>query len=81
MEFIKVGLHGLAAWWTDHPDTPRAALVEASMALAWDGLRSQFDGPSGQEGAGQVGQAGVGPGLSEVSVEVGGSLRRNLTPR
>ena len=51
------------------------------MALAWDGLRSQFEGPSGQERAGQVGQAGVGPGLSEVLVEVGGSLRRNLTPR
>jgi AcrR family transcriptional regulator len=44
MEFIKIGLHGLAAWWADHPDTPRETLVRASVDLAWGGLRSQLAG-------------------------------------
>lgn len=42
MEFIKVGLHGLAAWWAAHPDTPREALVAAVMDLTWNGLGTQF---------------------------------------
>lgn len=45
MEFIKIGLHGLADWWTAHPDTPREALVAAVMDLAWNGLRAQFTAP------------------------------------
>lgn len=45
MEFVKIGLHGLAVWWADHPDTPREALVRVSVDLAWGGLRSQFASP------------------------------------
>ena len=42
MEFLKIGLHGLAGWWADYPDTPREALIAAAMDLAWDGLGAQF---------------------------------------
>jgi hypothetical protein len=40
-EFFKHGLHGLAEWWAEHPDTPKGALVDAALAIAWSGLRSQ----------------------------------------
>ena len=39
-EFIKVGMHGLAEWWADHPEIPRRELVEAAMDAAWRGLAS-----------------------------------------
>jgi AcrR family transcriptional regulator len=39
-ELIKQGLHGLAEWWADHPDVPRATLVEAVMDVVWAGLRT-----------------------------------------
>src|SRR5919204_547749 len=39
-EFIKQGMHGLADWWNEHPDTPRAALVDAAAGAAWNGVRS-----------------------------------------
>ncbi len=45
MEFLKVGLHGLADWWAAHPDTPREALIAAAMDLTWNGLRAQFTTP------------------------------------
>src|SRR5436190_23819710 len=38
MEFMKQGLHGLAEWWSEHPDVPRAALVDAVMDVGWRGL-------------------------------------------
>lgn len=41
MEFMKQGLHGLAEWWSEHPDVPRAALVDAVMDVAWRGLEDQ----------------------------------------
>jgi AcrR family transcriptional regulator len=42
MEFLKMGLHGLAIWWAEHPAVLRTALVDAVMDIAWTGLRSQF---------------------------------------
>jgi hypothetical protein len=42
MEFVKTGMHGLAEWWQQHPATPRAALVDAIVDVAWSGLRSQL---------------------------------------
>jgi AcrR family transcriptional regulator len=39
-DFIKSGMHGLAEWWAEHPATPRAALVDAVVEVAWNGLRS-----------------------------------------
>jgi AcrR family transcriptional regulator len=41
-EFIKVGMHGLAEWWAEHPGVRRRALVEATMDVAWSGLGSQL---------------------------------------
>lgn len=41
-EFIKMGMHGLAEWWAEHPKVPRRALVEATMGIAWSGLGSQL---------------------------------------
>jgi AcrR family transcriptional regulator len=40
-EFLKQGLHGLAEWWSEHPDVPRATLVDSVMDLVWMGLRAQ----------------------------------------
>jgi hypothetical protein len=28
----------LANWWNDHPDVPRAELVDRVVAFCWDGL-------------------------------------------
>lgn len=42
MEFIKRGLHGLAGWWREHPDTKRQTLADAAADLVWTGLRSQM---------------------------------------
>jgi AcrR family transcriptional regulator len=39
-EFLKQGLHGLAEWWAEHPATPKHALVDAALDIAWSGLRS-----------------------------------------
>jgi AcrR family transcriptional regulator len=38
-EFLKEGLHALAAWWLDHPDRAREELVDMVMDIAWTGLR------------------------------------------
>jgi AcrR family transcriptional regulator len=46
MEFLKTGLHGLATWWTQHPDIPRTLLVDTVMQTAWSGLQSQFNSAS-----------------------------------
>jgi AcrR family transcriptional regulator len=44
-EFMKQGLHGLAEWWSQHPETPRGALVSAAMDLVWSGLRGGYAAP------------------------------------
>src|SRR5919197_1194434 len=44
-EFMKQGLHGLAEWWSQHPETPREALVDAVMDLVWFGLRAGYRAP------------------------------------
>jgi len=37
-EVIRAGLTGLAIWWIDHPDVPRAKIVEtARNAIRWPG--------------------------------------------
>jgi AcrR family transcriptional regulator len=38
-ELGKTGLNGLAAWWWDHRDVPREALVAIAMDVMWVGLR------------------------------------------
>ena len=44
-EFMKQGLHGLAEWWSQHPETPREALVDAATDLVWSGLRGGYRSP------------------------------------
>src|SRR4051794_36208613 len=39
-QMLQGGLLGLVAWWREHPETPRAVLVEHAMAVAWTGLRA-----------------------------------------
>jgi AcrR family transcriptional regulator len=39
-EFLKTGMHGLAEWWAEHPETPRRDLVDATMEVGWAGIRS-----------------------------------------
>jgi AcrR family transcriptional regulator len=44
-EFMKQGLHGLAEWWSQHPETPREVLVDAVMDLVWTGLSGGYAAP------------------------------------
>jgi AcrR family transcriptional regulator len=37
-EALKAAQNGLAAWWYEHPDVPRAEIVAHLLELAWDGL-------------------------------------------
>src|SRR3954452_14258892 len=37
-EMLVGGAQSMANWWTDHPDSPRAELVEIAMDFAWLGL-------------------------------------------
>jgi AcrR family transcriptional regulator len=37
-EMLVGGAQSMANWWTDHPDTSRAELVEIAMDFAWLGL-------------------------------------------
>ena len=43
VEFTKTGLHGLAHWWSTNPKVNRETLVDAVMALVWDGLAEGFE--------------------------------------
>jgi hypothetical protein len=35
---IKSGNEGLAAWWYEHPEVPRAQVVDIAVSLTWHGL-------------------------------------------
>jgi hypothetical protein len=37
-QLLRTGQNGLAAWWYEHPGTPRAALVERVLEFCWTGL-------------------------------------------
>ena len=37
-EMLVGGAQAMANWWTDHPEAPRAQLVEITMDFAWLGL-------------------------------------------
>jgi AcrR family transcriptional regulator len=37
-EGLKAAQNGLAAWWYEHPEVPRAEVVERLLELAWTGL-------------------------------------------
>ena len=37
-QLLRTAQNGLAAWWYEHPETPRADLVDRVMEFAWLGL-------------------------------------------
>lgn len=37
-EVMRSGLTGLAIWWIDHPEVPRAQIVETAINVIWVGL-------------------------------------------
>ena len=39
-ELLTSGLAGLALWWIDHPDTPKAVLVEVAARMSAPALRA-----------------------------------------
>lgn len=43
-EMLKSTLNGLASWWYEHRDTPRADLVSAVMGYSWLGLQRLGEG-------------------------------------
>ncbi|MBA3301710.1 MAG: TetR/AcrR family transcriptional regulator [Thermoleophilaceae bacterium] len=40
---VKNATNGLAIWWGEHPEVPRAAIVEASVRCLYDGIGSDSD--------------------------------------
>jgi AcrR family transcriptional regulator len=46
-EGLKAAQNGLAAWWYEHPEVPRATIVERLLQLTWLGLeRVALSGPT-----------------------------------
>jgi AcrR family transcriptional regulator len=43
-EFLKKGLHGLAEWWSAHPEVNRETIVDVVFDTVWSGLRAQHSG-------------------------------------
>jgi AcrR family transcriptional regulator len=37
-ELLRSAMTGLALWWLEHPDVPRATMVDTIMQTAWRGL-------------------------------------------
>jgi hypothetical protein len=38
VEVIRAGLTGLAIWWADHPEVPRAEIVATALNVIWIGF-------------------------------------------
>lgn len=49
-ETLRSALAGLAIWWTDHPDVPRARIVEVALNVGWIGLERATHGESWRPG-------------------------------
>lgn len=47
-EMVKSSLNGLAAWWWEHREIPRAELASTATTLLWDGLSRVGARPSGR---------------------------------
>jgi AcrR family transcriptional regulator len=45
-ETIRAVLQGLALWWYEHPDVPRARIVSTAMNAMWIGLERHLAGDS-----------------------------------
>jgi hypothetical protein len=48
-QLLSGAVGSLASWWQEHPDVPRAALVDRAMAVGWTGVAGL------REGTGSVG--------------------------
>jgi AcrR family transcriptional regulator len=46
-EAVKGAQNGLAAWWYEHPETPRREVVDRMLDLSWAGLERTAGGGSG----------------------------------
>jgi AcrR family transcriptional regulator len=38
-QIVSGACQALANWWNEHPDVPRAVLVDRAMEVVWDGLK------------------------------------------
>lgn len=45
-QLLRTAQNGLAAWWYEHPDTPRDVLVDRVVEFAWLGLERVASGES-----------------------------------
>jgi hypothetical protein len=43
-ELLGAGMRGLARWWYDHREVPRAQVVSLVMDVYWQGLERFRDG-------------------------------------
>jgi AcrR family transcriptional regulator len=59
-EVIRAGLTGLAIWWSDHPEVPRAEIVATALNVVWIGLDRVRRGET-WEGAGRRDEAALRP--------------------
>jgi AcrR family transcriptional regulator len=41
-QMLKMTQHGLAVWWYEHRDTPRAEVVDRLLDFCWTGLRDHL---------------------------------------
>jgi AcrR family transcriptional regulator len=49
-ETLKGAQNGLAAWWYEHPEVPRAEVVERMIDFCWLGLERTAEARTGGEG-------------------------------
>jgi AcrR family transcriptional regulator len=49
-ETLKGAQNGLAAWWYEHPEVPRAEVVERLIDFCWLGLERTAEARTGSEG-------------------------------
>ena len=42
-EIMRSGLTGLAVWWSEHPEVPRAEIVRTAIAVLWTGFERVAD--------------------------------------
>jgi AcrR family transcriptional regulator len=46
-QLLSGAVGSLASWWHEHPDVPRAALVDRAMAVGWSGVAGLREGAGG----------------------------------
>jgi AcrR family transcriptional regulator len=51
-EVVRAVLQGLALWWYDHPDIPRAQIVQTAMNSLWVGFERVLQGDTWQSRVG-----------------------------